>query len=505
MRSIQMKLAGLMERATLKRAERFPGIRPFMVRRLMAIARSHEDALLCLASAGKRDRDRLLHLLTCRRCRRQVESKLSQRLSDDFASARIEAARRGDAARRPEGLTELSELALRVASRPEDERFQAIEAIRAERGLAALELAESLIAAAVCSVEDDPARAGPLAELAVELIDGQAALPFEALAVRLGALSLVVLLRHRLGDLEAAEAAYQRALPLLTAATKPSRQRAMLLAVAAQLRWTQARFDEAAALFPYAAALYAHAGEPQAAAACRLLGGFVLLAMRHHDRARLELEQGSLDLDSAVAPALAARAAHGVAHCYAAAGKPALAISQLEIAHKLYGPAPETGEAAQRAWQEGHTLAYIEQLHDEADGHFDAARRSLLAHGSLAEAARCTLDLLRFRVHVGGVDDLAGLGAELIGAFRSSPDVVRFAERLESLSALAIKDSPRFEAEFKAIWRSVADLPTVAGRPAFIPSVQVMADRLLVTPEQDLLEDIQPDDESEDTAQGQVR
>src|ERR1700680_4354015 len=233
MESIRSRFTIFVAHARARVGARFP--RPYL-KRLYVKAGRHENALSHAAAVRGEDRGRLLHLLGCRACRRQAIASLTRQLASAVDDWLIEAPRREGTKRLPADLGAMANLASEIASRPAEERPQAIQTMQADSGMSALELAAALIATARSMVEDRP-RAAAAAELALELVTGPAAMPYdEALSVRLDALALLVLLRHRLGRLDLAERTYQLALPLLASAPPVSHQRAILLAALGELR-----------------------------------------------------------------------------------------------------------------------------------------------------------------------------------------------------------------------------------------------------------------------------
>jgi tetratricopeptide (TPR) repeat protein len=195
--------------------------------------------------------------------------------------------------------------------------------------------------------------------------------------------------------------------------------------------------------------------------------------------ARPELELAEATLDARVARALKARAAFGLALCCAALGRHAQATACLRLAKAVADPRAGVGEAAYGSWSEGRIQAYLGN-YALADRLLDAARRGVLAGGSLGEAARCTLQLLAVRIVAGRHGDLDSLGADLRDAFGAEPDAARCAEGVASLARLAARNSPLFDSTFDSINRSFRQVVGSEDRPSLIPSVQMLADSLLV-------------------------
>lgn len=178
---------------------------------------------------------------------------------------------------------QVRQLAREVMALQGEQRQQAIEA---QPGLGEVFAAAALLRAAAECLQS-PGDAEQLAELALELVSRQHALSLEQRrALRLQALTALVRSRHRLGKLDDAEAACRQAVPLLRAVPALSRDRAALLAAQAQLRWSQGRLDEAAALFGHAAWIWGRDGDRQRQAASLVQAGFVLLELGIPERAR---------------------------------------------------------------------------------------------------------------------------------------------------------------------------------------------------------------------------
>jgi hypothetical protein len=114
----------------------------------------------------------------------------------------------------------------------------------------------------------------------------------------------------------------------------------------------------------------------------------------------------------------------------------------------------------------------------EADARLDSVRRLLLVEGSLAEAARHTLELLVFRVDSSRFDELKVLSGELAEAFSGSPEAVRCAETIEALADKAASGSPHFDLAAVAAREFFEGLRPDDARRNLIADVQAMADRL---------------------------
>jgi hypothetical protein len=465
-------LAQLCDRLGAKRLAR--SLQLSIVERAWAGLVQHEEVTDLLGALQGRDRLRFLHVLGCVRCSREARSSLSESLTSQIDQHDLDGARTG-AWHLEMGRRYMAGLIFLADQLPDRARAPQASS-RPSAGVAALLAAAEQLA--------DPARGEELAVRALETVATDKSLGFEeALALRLGALSLLMLFRLRQGRLAQAETTYEEALSALEAEEALSGLRASLLAGLGQLRWTQLRRDEAAALLAAAGWIFQFVRENQAAAACHLQAGFALLEEVDPARARAHFVIGGSALDGERAPALMTRALYGSAYCRAALDSPAQAPETPARDRPADDPDPDAGEEAFRRWWEGKISTCQHDYH-AADGELETARRRLLAAGSLAEAARCSLDLLvvRLAARYGGSGQAAGLGEALIEAFGPEPAVARCAERLESAARLAARGSPRLEANLWSTRSSFARLPPDQCRPDLIRSVQSLADPLLVDP-----------------------
>jgi tetratricopeptide (TPR) repeat protein len=434
-----------------------------------------------------------LHLLACRACRQLARRDLGGLLLDDQAD--------------------------RPASPPSipwtDEELAAL----ADHSVAAVGLAHSLLdlpasgirraaardprlcdplvaKALVFAAEDaldDPARAERAGEAAAALVSELDLDPAgRQLELLLRALWAVLRGHRRMRRLERAEEVYRRALPFLGLASGEHQARAMLLGGVAQLRWCQRRLDEALALFVRAARLFAQAGDRHGEAASRAQAGFVLLEQLDTWGARGELAAAHARLDAALAPALAARVALALAWCELDLGEPESARQALGTARGLYARLPkpsalpavqEDGERVCRDWWEARIAALAGEP-DGADRRLDAVRQRLLASGSVAEAARCTLDLLLQRIAAARLDAISDLGHDLLAAFQHRPPALGPAAMIARLAHLAAGRSPSFAPILAPVRQYFLGLPADTARPDLIAGVPDLADRLLVAASQ---------------------
>jgi tetratricopeptide (TPR) repeat protein len=446
-------------------------LRATSVRILVTKVVGHDQARRYLATVDGLDRNQLLHLVACRTCRRRARSELAAEIAERVMPPPL--------AKPPTRLDAADlELARRLLTLAPDQRSRAIEA---DGTWSAPGVGLALLATAACCL-DDAGRAEELAELALEtMVVPRQPSSKDELERRADAFCLLVLARRRLGRLEQAEATYHQAGEELAGLPALSRQHASLLAALAQLRGTQARVDEAVALFASAAWNFARVGEPQSEAVCRLQLGLAALQQDNPARARAELELGTVAFDPALAPPLALHAAYALAYCHAMLGQITRARRRLRAAAAIARPAAGAGELTACRWWEGR-IALHTGRYRQAEAVLDAVRNHLLTDGSLGEAASCTVDLIRTKVIAGKQGGLRGLAGELIDAFGPSLAAVRCARAIESLAEAASDHSGRFDAAAASTRRTVAALAADEARPNLIPAVQPLADRVLVLP-----------------------
>jgi hypothetical protein len=466
----------------------------------------HHDARALLAGLLPEQRLALLHLVFCRRCGAEMERELA-------ATVRGEVAALVPPRRAARGVTEgeLDAMFTRAeaSSRGAEELAalpagDALRAIAAEARFRDPGVATALLLKAEVAL-DDPAGSARLGEAAFAILSAQDSDPhgrnFSKLCRSLWMIVRGARLERRL---EKAEDAFRRGLPFLGAAPAVSEGRAALLAGVAQVRWAERRLDEAAAVFAQAARMFGELGERQGEAACRAQAGCVLVEQLDPWRAQAELAVCHLCIDAELAPALAVRVALMLAWCLVAVGRTELGRERLRAARKLYARAPGRGEEVFRAWWEARIAALggagegggkDGQAGDagetaaagEADGMLDAVRRRLFAEGSVAEAARCSLELLALRVEEGRLDALSELGPDMLRELQNRPSAFRPAEMIDLLAFLAVEESARYAPALAAARHYLSGLrPHPKDRQDLIVDVQVLADRLLVAarPEQ---------------------
>jgi hypothetical protein len=344
----------------------------------------------------------LLHLLGCGACREKADSVLCEVLLEVAAG-------------RPEASEELDLSEGAIAAMAE----KATAALRLAEGLAALPAAEVRAAAAA-----DPRIADPLVGRALVLIAEEA-----------------------LDDPARAERAGEAAAALVSSlAAEPSGENLDLL-----LRglWTALRSHRQLSRVP------ARRGRLPAGAAVPGPGrtgprGSGDAAGRRRAaalvRAAARRGGGAVRPGGAVVRRGARAAGTGLAlsWCEPTVGRADRAREALAVALCVEAPAPRDGEEVARDWWEARIAAVMGADPEGADLRLDAVRRRLLAGGSLAEAARCTLDLVAQRVAAGRLDALGGLGHDLLAAFAHRGAALRSAAMTPSSLISGRRDDPPF-------------------------------------------------------------
>jgi hypothetical protein len=454
----------------------------------------HHQALAVVAELLPEQRLALAHLFGCPRCRSAATRLLGETVRDELdeltAPARPVAELRRAAtgeigtifARSAAAMQHAIDLAAMTAE-------EAGAAIAAQPELRDPLVATSLLFAAEGALED-PAQEERLGKAAFRILEAQDPdLEGRTLSKLCRAAWAMVRGARVQGRTRQAEDAFRRTLPFLALAPPVSEGRAALLAGVAQLRWRERRLDESAALFSLAARIFGGLGERQGEAACRCQAGCVLLEQMDIWRARAELALAHVHLDAGMAPALAARAALMLAWCNFAVGRPQEGRERLRAARGLYVRAPGAGEEAFRSWWEARIAAFDRpgQAGEkaapsrQADPLLESVRRRLFAEGSIAEAARCTLDLLVLRVEAGELDAISDLGPEVLLHFQNRPMAFRCAAMIDLLAHFATQRSERFQLSLAPTRHYLLGLRTrPPDRPDLIADIQLLADQLLV-------------------------
>jgi hypothetical protein len=255
----------------------------------------------------------------------------------------------------------------------------------------------------------------------------------------------------------------------------------------------------ATALFLRAAHLFCQLGHPRPAAACLAELGLALHGSADPSNAAHPLRQALRLLGNPrFAPSLAARLRLALAELAAARGEPAEARAHLAAARRLYPVSSAAGEPIERAWREARVAAAGGDA-AAADPLFDRARHALLARGSFAEAARCTLDQLLSRLAGGRAGTAGQLIAALAAAFpeagaRRAALIAGFArlERLGQVGRMPQRggasppgqdtggDPSALDLATAEVRRRLAPAAAAAGgRPALLLPARTLADRLL--------------------------
>ncbi|HEY6320550.1 MAG TPA: hypothetical protein VJA16_03205 [Thermoanaerobaculia bacterium] len=258
----------------------------------------------------------------------------------------------------------------------------------------------------------------------------------------------------------------------------PCEPQALACAGLAQLYQDLDQLDTATALALSAADLFCQLDAARPAAACLAQLGLALHEAGDLFNAAHALRR-SLRLlgDPAFAPSLAARLHLALAEISTPQGRSTSAGAHLERARRLYPLSPSLPEDTERTWREARIAAGDGRPAD-ADPLFDHARRALLAHGSLAEATRCTLDQLLQRLDCGRPHSAPELTAPLAAAFE--PAGREWAERLAHLASLP---ATRAAERYAAVHRLRLDLRQeprgeATRQPLLLPA-RVLIDRLL--------------------------
>jgi hypothetical protein len=389
------------------------------------------------------------------------------------------------------------------ATAQEDARLAALllELPRAERREAVLAdprfhrqtLAQLLVLQAESRLEDpavDPLEAAELAAAVASALPADAARrarQTEALACWLAGKA-----RLRRRDWRLAEHAFSSIFALIPQ-REPSEEQALALTGLAQLHADLGNPDRAAALFLQAAYRFTRLGAAEPAAACQAQLGLLLFETGDLVGARLPLRVALRTLDEAFAPSLAARLLLALSQIETTLGHSGPAREHLRHARGLYDLGSSHAEALVRAWAEARIATAGEQP-GEAEPLLDSVRRELLTRGSLAEAARCTLDHVLLRLDAGRSETIGELTAALVEAFplaveswADQPGVPRLATggaaaaEMARLARLAAHQPEALYATAHALRQRLRQAPLPSpGRPDLLTSSRSLADRLLL-------------------------
>jgi tetratricopeptide (TPR) repeat protein len=253
---------------------------------------------------------------------------------------------------------------------------------------------------------------------------------------------------------------------------------ALACAGLAQLSLELDQLDTATALALTAADLFGQLDAARPAAACLAQLGLAL-----HDAGDLlnaaHALCRSLRLlgDPAFAPSLAARLLLALAETSTLLRRPTSAGAYLERARRLYPLSSSLPEDTERTWREAR-IATAAGHTEAADPLFDRARRTMLAHGGLAEATCCTLDQLLLRLDRGRPDSVPELTVALADAFH--PAGREWAEELAHLARFPAGAAAERSAAIHRLRMRLRQAPPVqAERPPMLLPARVLIDRLL--------------------------
>jgi hypothetical protein len=257
----------------------------------------------------------------------------------------------------------------------------------------------------------------------------------------------------------------------------PSDERALACAGLAQVHSDLTNLDAATGLFLSAAHTYSQLGAAGSTAACMAQLGILLLDSGDVLNAAYPLRTAVRLLDEALAPSLAARAWLALAEIAALLGEVARADGNRERARRLAPLAPSLSEAVERRRLEAR-IALASGRDAEAETLLDQVRQELLAHGSLAEAAGVSHELVVLRLAGRSSDPIKDLTAALSKAFPGAGE--RWAGEIADLARLA-RERPDMVGEGHRRFRERLrrePLSSHGRAPLLVPS-RVLADRLL--------------------------
>jgi hypothetical protein len=234
--------------------------------------------------------------------------------------------------------------------------------------------------------------------------------------------------------------------------------------------------EAAAAQYLLAAYRYARLDATLPAAACQAQLGFLRYDGGDLEGAAGPLRAGLELLDPAFAPSLAARMWLVLAEIETMFHADLAAAESLHRARRLYPLAPSPGERVERIWREARIALAAGA---DAEARLDVVRRQLLAHGSLAEAARSTFELLLLRLDDLRFEAAGELAAALAAAF--PPAAAGLAAEMASLVGLAAADQPLayHQAHQNLTRRLRHQAPASPGRRPLLRPTRWLADRLL--------------------------
>jgi hypothetical protein len=257
---------------------------------------------------------------------------------------------------------------------------------------------------------------------------------------------------------------------------EPSEEAALCAVGLAQVWEDSSNVEAAAAQYLLAAHRYSQLDAALPAAGCQGQLGFLLYESGDLEGAARPLRAGLELLDEAFAPSLAARMWLALAEIETTLYEDAAAAESLHRARRLYRLAPSLGEGIDRTWREARIAVAAGA---DAEARLDVVRRELLGRGSLAEAARSTLELLLLRLDDGRVDAAGELAAALAAAFPQAAEGL--AAEMANLAGLAAAEQPLafHQAKHELRRRLRHRAPACPGRRPLLRPTRWLADRVL--------------------------
>jgi tetratricopeptide (TPR) repeat protein len=251
-------------------------------------------------------------------------------------------------------------------------------------------LLELLLECGHAALPFEPHQAVELTILAADL--GSLLNPHGTLEIAEGlsrALCLLGTAQRLVGDLAAAEVAFERASRLGITPT----ERGLFCRALALLRWDQGRTEEAVALLSQSSVRFAEALDFQELAVCRALSAQLCLEEGLLHRAAADFCQAAQDFTGFSRPWLAAQTWLGLALCYADNGKMGKARSARQRAWAFLGQVKDERALLNLHWLEGRVAHLLGDLAD-AEALLEDVRRQLMSRWRfLPETTLVTLDL----------------------------------------------------------------------------------------------------------------
>jgi tetratricopeptide (TPR) repeat protein len=259
---------------------------------------------------------------------------------------------------------------------------------------------------------------------------------------------------------------------------RPSEERGLAGTGLAQLLAEMGNVDGAVAQFLLAASCFSKIGMAAPTTACQAQLGLLLVATGDLATARHPLRAALALIDPGLAPSLAARLHLALAEVEAILGDLGGAAEQVRRARGLYRLVPSPAEAVARRWREARVAAAAGEP-DEAEAHLDVVRRELVAHGSVHEAARATLEHLLVRGEGQESVDVHEITAALAAGFPGAGEL--YAGAIADVVRHAAGRPPDLPARCQALQRRLRHDATLArrDRPRLLTRSRALADRLL--------------------------